>query len=530
MKRSHRPMLAGIIGVGIIISSSLGWCSIPSVSKPLKIQWSHFISAPIYKLLGYRELKVHVIDSDTLLPIENALIMIGDQDQSPIEKNWLFTDRDGNVAFDGFLLPQGGLTITAAHENYGRFTIVESEATEINLSLSPLEDTSPKSLIEGSFTEFPPMKDRDGIVEVGIFLPFTDLVSLLSFSTDRLLAPYVKAYIYKEVSVPGNLVIPDQEEVIMGLFPVYVSKPTYQMPFVKNSIQNFVALEGAIPFGKFASGIINKQPLPTILNLISLNQMGMIRGYGVPEEDSILDIPLNFQLKPKYNIQVTSGPIQKDIIYLSVGSFKNDMNRFFPMDFKLSSRDDQNKTALLKSLPSLPPLNELIFVLASDLPKNTSDPRKLDTSILGVAKRPMREGTIYIQSFLNPRDLAYQESVKKFSIQERRSEELPPKDHLQISFLNLRTPGTSEQKGHSELLWTIVTPSTEKEFTLPSLPKGLSDFPSLKPKQELEWISNTFGFNEKDQSFDYNNFNPSTFTLALTHLSQNHMQLSKSQE
>ena len=45
------------------------------------------IFEPVFSIVGYREIKVQVYDQDTLLPIENAVVMIGETDTVPFEKN-----------------------------------------------------------------------------------------------------------------------------------------------------------------------------------------------------------------------------------------------------------------------------------------------------------------------------------------------------------------------------------------------------------------------------------------------------------
>src|SRR3990167_7804849 len=92
---------------GVVSSSTQA--SLPQIKKTNLYK----VFEPLFKIIGYREIKVTVYDQDTLLPIENAVVMIGETDNAPFEKNWTTTDVNGVTSFDGFTLPQGPLAITA---------------------------------------------------------------------------------------------------------------------------------------------------------------------------------------------------------------------------------------------------------------------------------------------------------------------------------------------------------------------------------------------------------------------------------
>ena len=186
--------------------SSVTHAKLPQIKKTTLYK----IFEPVFGIIGYREIKVQVYDQDTLLPIENAVVMIGEKDNAPFEKNWATTDKNGGASFDGFTLPQGPLTLTAGHEAYCRYTIFQTQANEIRIPLSRLKDDHPKTALTGTFTNWPEMEDRDGTLQIGFIIPATDILTLLNFSSEKLMAPFVKAQIYKEVKVPGNLVIPSQ--------------------------------------------------------------------------------------------------------------------------------------------------------------------------------------------------------------------------------------------------------------------------------------------------------------------------------
>ena len=474
---------------------------------------------PLFRAMGYREFKVHVYDQETGISLENAVVMMG-------EENWSKTDQDGNVSFDGFTLPQGPLTITAAHKDYSRYTIFDTEATSLNIPISPLTLEHPKSTLHGEFTGWPPIEDHDGIVDVGFVLPFVDIVSLVNFSSEKLVAPYVKAHIYKDVYVPGNLIMPDQEERYF-IFPVYLSKPTYQMPFTVGSQQNLIALSGQLPFSKMANGFINKEPLSKLLNLVSINQLGFIQNLSIPNQNTTLDIPLSYTLKPKFNVTVNNPPQNTEIIYVATGFFKDNPNALFPLDFKMNGRDDKAKTGALKSLGAsnlFPPLQEMILTVAADLSQNSGS-KKRDTSIVGSIKRPLDTNPIYINSFSNPIDLSQAEPLNQFSYQERYPSAQPIASHLSISFIQIAQKGTENKKGTAKTWWTVVAPSQVKEFKLPTLPQDLSKMPPLAPDQSLEWTVNVFGLNENNYIFDYDNLNSTILAQNLTHFSMNTMNI-----
>lgn len=501
-----------------------------AVSSPLPNIYqsiTYSLLEPVYKLFGYRELKVYVFDQETLLPIENAIVMLGDSPSTSEEnKNWITTDKHGWAIFDGFLTPQGSLTISIGHPNYSRYTMLQSLGTELYIPLTPFKYSMPKHILEGQFDQWPAMEDHDGKIHLGFFTPSIPIVSLLDLTSDKFLAPDVKAYLYKETELPGNIVLPEQEETYWGFISVYILKPRYEMPLRAGQTYHLAALSGELPFKKFASDYLNKKPLLSLLNMVSLNQFGMVPNVTMPNEKKSLDIPLSHTLETKLHVQLPEAPLNRDIIYISGGSFNEEPSSFFPFDFKTNSRNDKAKEALLKTLPSSSTFRDTLFTLAVDLPSTTSDKRPLDTAILGMIQRPENdEKPIVLPSFLAPIDIAFDQNKKQFSYSDRRLMGEAPPSHVHVSFINVNQPKTEYQHAKSQPWWVIVGPSNLQKFTLPELPNGLSQLPKLPSQTELKWIFNILGINEKNSSFNYNDFTELSLTSGLSHFSQNRMEL-----
>ncbi|MBI3018318.1 MAG: hypothetical protein HYY61_00260 [Deltaproteobacteria bacterium] len=525
MKKNFWAFFFVFFFTGIFSTSTQA--SLPQIKKTTLYK----IFEPVFSIIGYREIKVQVYDQDTLLPIENAVVMIGETDNTPFEKNWTTTDKNGVASFDGFTLPQGPLAITAGHEAYSRYTIFQTQANELRIPISKLKDDHPKTTLTGSLTHWPDMEDQDGIVQIGLMIPAADILTLLNFSSEKLMAPFVKAKIYKETKVPGNLVIPSQEELFWGFVPVTLSKPTYQIPLISDTQKNLIALTGEVPFGPFASGVINKQPFSKLLNLISMNQLGLVRDWKVPASPSTtLDVPLNYTLKSKFSISVTQSPENMDILYFSAAAFKEKLAALFPLDFKMSARADKAKSANLKSLPAsnlFPPFQEMVVAIAADLPQTSSETRKRDTAITGVVKRPETDTSVYLNTFLNFMEV--NSASNHFSYKERATSHSIP-SQMSVSYISVRLPSTEEQKGYTRVWWTVVAPSSLTDFMLPTLPGNLSQSPVLQSKEKLEWSLNVLGLNEKNYTFDYNNLDDTTLSLGLSHFSQNSLTLAKALE
>ncbi|OGQ18596.1 MAG: hypothetical protein A3B70_03425 [Deltaproteobacteria bacterium RIFCSPHIGHO2_02_FULL_40_11] len=526
MKKNLFVLLCvGIFGLQF---SNVSANPIPETQKSKLYQ----VFEPLFWAIGYRELKVHVKDEFTGAPISNALVMFGMEPDVQDANNLKYTDEKGVVSFDGFQLPQGPLTLTVAHANYSRVTVFDSLATQFEVSLTPLaQQKEDKAILSGEFTHWPEMEDYDGVVHAGFVIPFIDIVSMINFSTDKMLAPNTKARIYKDVEVPGNLVIPSQEERFMGFISVYVSKPQYQMPLLKNSTQSLIALAGDLPFSDMAKGIINKHPLPDLLNLFELKQFSMVLNHAMSSENQNLDIPLTYALKSRFDVSVNQSPNDKDIIYISAGAFKDKLDQLFPMDFKVSSRSKSNKSARLKSLAAhniFPPLQELVMLIAADLPKNSKDSRKKDTALSGVLTRPAQsDQSIYVTAFLDLLDLFQKGNT--FSYQKRNTEDYPLQSQMSVSFINLE-PKKDEKDEKKELpptqtWWTVVAPSSLERYKLPTLPNELSTFPTPNANQKLTFAMNVFGFNSKEYTFDYHNLADDIYTKGLTHFSRNELDI-----
>ncbi len=488
----------------------------------------HYLQ-PLFEAIGYRPLHVHIYDRDTFKPIQDATVLVSEQLDPSLTFSWIKTDANGNASFDGFILPQGSLTLTAAHESYSRYTIFLTEADEIRIPLTRLENDSQKTLLKGTFQEWPEMEDYDGTLHLGFMLPFLDIVTLLNFDTDKFLAPYVKAQVYEETMVPGNFVAPTQEEAVLGIFSVFISKPMYQMPFVKGSRQNLVAITGEVPIGKLSSAIFFKKPLVEILDLISMTKVGMEFNVEVPDQTTRRNLRLSHAMTPKFEVSVENALPNKDLIYISSGAFKDQKASIFPIDFKVKGRDEKNKKVTLKSITHaevLPPFQEGVMVLHADLPKNMDDKREPDWAISAAVERPKAsEKTVTLNSFLNFIDVS-NDGHYRFSYKYRDPVPFSMEPQLNLSFMNIEIKPTKEDKGYKKTWWTVLAPANVREFTLPELPGGLGELPTLKPKEELNFTINLFRVAESEQPFNYHSFNEERLASSLTHFSRNRAKLS----
>jgi len=518
-----------VFSFAIVLLSFNSYASYAGKNFPvLKQTIPYKIFRPVLESIGFRPLQVKVIDGLTSAPLENAVVMIGQRENGPFDNNWVKTDLEGKAVFDGFLLPQGDLIISIRHADYSGMTIFNTKANRLEIPLTKLQDTSKLTTIKGSFQKWPHMEDFDGTMHMGIMLPFVDMLTLANFNTDKLLAPYVRAEIYKETDVPGNIVIPTQEERFMGFIPVYVSKPRYVMPFRTGSVQNMIALTGEVPFSKMAKKLVNKAPLTEILNLISLTQFGLVTNFEVPHKRTRKNIPLDFKLRKKFNVYAHHVPARKDVIYISMSALKQNPSHIFPVDFKTSARKERNKMATLKAPApqgDLPDHNNIVATLAIDLPKNSDDKRKLDSAVTGGVQRPKHDQSqVVFDKFLNLHDLSYNEE-NGFSYAPRHRIHDTVESHLNVSYINIVLPSTKKKKGTHQTWWTIVTPASVQEFKLPIMPQNLSKPPTLKEKEEIRWTLNRFGLHDEKFFFNYDNLNYGDFVNHITHFSHNEITL-----
>ena len=514
-----------VIGLGVIFLCVFSGYA--SGNRWLPESSSYSTLKPFYKFVNYRPLTIYVYDQDSLEPIPDATVMIGEKENSPFQGNWMKTNGEGEVSFGGFLFPSDPMTITVRHPQYSGCTIFDTEAYDVHIPLAKLEETQiPKTDLRGSFTQWPPMEDHDEILHLGFLLPALDLISFINFSSDKLMAPYVNAHIYKDVRVPGNLVIPSQEEKLLGFIPVYVSKPDFRMPFLSGSTQNLIALSGEVPFSPIAKGFLYKKPLLEILNQVSIARFGMLRNYQIPSSTTTLDIPLSQSLDVKFQISLENSPEGKDIIYISMGALDEARSSLIPFDFKMTARNEKTKSAELKSVHSLLELSAFskeIMVFAADL-----SPQSKDSASTGAIKNVDDLNTsIKFGAFLGLNDLSYAQSSFSHTLKTNQKDAVA--SHLNLSFLSIDIPGSSEEKGKSRVWWTVITPPSRSKFTLPVLPEGLSTLPTLAPQEELRWVLNRFAL-EGNPAFSYHDLDDKFLSKYLTHFSWNQITIAKGKQ
>ena len=181
------------------------------------------------------ELQVTVVYEDTANPISGAFVMLGDYEGSPFAGNWGLTDAAGQIAFtDGSLT--GPVNVTAGADGHTFFTLVDVDASEVVLSLSPIAareieyqvgDYVSGIDVDNGFAHF-----GDGYLDLAFVLPALDIDDLMSFDMEALTGPMETIEIMgDEYEVPSNMFIPQQWEMLVEIkkdhYYLYLSPDEY---------------------------------------------------------------------------------------------------------------------------------------------------------------------------------------------------------------------------------------------------------------------------------------------------------------
>jgi len=277
-----------------------------------------------------------------------------------------------------------------------------------------------------------------------------------------------------------------------------------------------------------SKGFLNDAPISDLMNLISMSQANLLRDVKIPNKQSRMDIPLTYELKEKYRLLVNNAPVNKDIIYISGGAFKDKLADIFPLDFKVSARSNRAKEAKLKTLSvpegKLPPIQDIVMALAADLPRNTNDDANRDSAMTAAFERPTGEiPVVQFNSFMNMIDVSHNEGTYAYTYRKPLNPELSP--DMSLSFINIEIPPSKEDKGYKKTWWTVLAPAGLTSYRLPELPGGLSQLPALKDKEELNWTVNLFKLG--DAEIEFSDMSEKNLVSHVTHFSRNKITMAK---
>ncbi|MCG6877632.1 MAG: hypothetical protein LJE96_00510, partial [Deltaproteobacteria bacterium] len=172
--------------------------------------------APAGPISGSVSVKVVEAGSDNgsgePLPVSGAFVMVGPRKDVPFPGNIGYTDENGEIVFTHLSL-NGPQTVTAGASGYQLYSILNVNASSVQIPLAPKERTAPTSSVTGGLSGFAGTNCDNWLQAAGV-IPVFSLDKILNFDFTELLSENQPLTLPNgdTIYLPDNLVIPAQKE------------------------------------------------------------------------------------------------------------------------------------------------------------------------------------------------------------------------------------------------------------------------------------------------------------------------------
>ena len=306
-----------------------------------------------------------ITDAETGAPIADAWLMVGvlpraDLHDDPATfvagepgqaRNTARSDAQGvaRVSDLGDAL-SGPQVVTVGADGYENVTLGGLAGSVLSVELRPVTPPeAERAGIRGAFTEFDDLSP-DNSTDAGIVLRSFDLRFLSTFALGRLLGRYecwdpVTEPPFGDAippsSVPGNVYIPAQLEPIFG-FPVRIDEHNFALEPTPIGRDSFIALSGKIPTDEIVALMLNRGSLTSMLDLLSLSEIGVVHDLEVDGMLENVTIPLTASLTDNAACAIDNAPPNASVFCVAAGDWSGarGTGRLFPMGFRTLSAEE----------------------------------------------------------------------------------------------------------------------------------------------------------------------------------------------
>ncbi|MEZ4474392.1 MAG: MopE-related protein [bacterium] len=462
-------------------------------------------------------LEVRVIDANTGLPLQDARVMVGPAGEDTFQRdagqyirgvagaspNRLATGADGVARLLDFGdVLRGEQILTVGAEGYEYVSLFGLDASQAVVPLRPIDPPAPATVnLSGDLSAFDSLA-ADGQTDAGIVLGSFNIQGLAVFGIGSLLGrydcwdPITQGFVgglVNEVPTPGNLMVPQQQEVVFGT-PVTIERHSFLFTDFPAGRDELVGVSGKMPTQELANLLLNGGSLADTISLLTLREIGVLRNQDFAADRAGMSIPLSSGLAPNSGCDVSNVPAGADIFCVVAGDWEggNGTGRLFPMGLKSATAAAVDMArprpvALpLTTVAPQGPFNGIGYVGAAVARlQGMAVAEPLRGAVSGIVDRHAvgaQGGRFAANSFLNPTTLTRVD--RTFSWDEIANPNSPAVDTCRFEvYRQIREsydPGACSNNlidGRDEPVWTVYTDGDPGEVALPVLP---ADFPRAR--------------------------------------------------
>lgn len=243
-------LFLSILSILLGVNTSLGNQLARSVASSTENE------APLSELKQLR-----VVGTD-LQPIAGAVVLLGNELDSPFKDNVVLTDENGIV--DIPVAWDQTLSVTLEAPGYIRTTYLRVEPTPQTFELRKTEG---KDFIEvkGTTTDYGRLR-TDGYIDFSLVIPAFTQRSIIDFDISSVISPEsdVISVAGQRIALPSNISLPRQSESY--IIPITLDKPIYRSYVRDPGFYKIFATHGRFPFKRVVDKLRNGNSIFDIIN------------------------------------------------------------------------------------------------------------------------------------------------------------------------------------------------------------------------------------------------------------------------
>ena len=456
------------------------------------------------------------------LPLSEAFVMIGPRKGVPFPGNTGYTDENGEIVFTHLSL-NGPQTVTAGADGYQLYSILNVNASSVQIPLAPKERTAPTSSVTGGLSGFSGT-DCDNWLQAAGVIPVFSLDKILNFDFTELLSenqPLELPLGLGTIYLPGNLVIPEQKEApglasLCNLAPP-IQKNEYQLSLTTGKTYDLFSYGVEVDVNTILDGNFSLTGIFTgdyDLSIVRPLSLGLLRDVAVNDDMENVNIPTETPLVPNLTVTTNNSPAQSLLFVLSLGEINGDLSLkpgagdLVLFDFAQETGGAATQTVGMGTVAAQDPFGDVRYLSAALAVTSADSP---ESGITGQVNRTdyTPAATIDISTFLKPVQLD-EVTGNRFSFSDTVQPGISPNPDVNMAVISLVTPADAGSEllpgvtDSADILWTVVFPGNNRSFELPILPpEALEILPEkIENEGQLVWAQTVFALT-LDPDFDF---------------------------
>jgi hypothetical protein len=213
--------------------------------------------------------KIKVVDQFSM-PVPQALVLIGTEQDIPFANNLLTADSAGEISIPDAWTTSQAVTVDAP--GYIRQTLLNQTPADFVIRLNP-SHLNPQIFVSGQITDLP-IVNKDKLVDFAVVVTTFTQNDFVHLNQEDFISPYADnlTILGKTAPVFSNVSVPEQKESY--LLPLTLTKPTYTKFVSSTGNKKLISMSGRFPFKQVADDLKDGKSFFDVINYFEILSLG----------------------------------------------------------------------------------------------------------------------------------------------------------------------------------------------------------------------------------------------------------------